>query len=494
MKMNSVIIYPVLFTLIFPACRKNPAEPTATNVVRITDGPHTIVAGETIQLSAEAEMSDGQIVDVTRDGDWSTSPGLAGEIAADGLFRSFSAGDGTETVQFAYRNQTATTEITIARNPTVFTTRPAFLYLNPGQSHQFEGIATYLSPGSPIAFDFLTSEINWSISQGGEFGSISPSGFLRTESTIAAPETVKVVGGFGTVSVFSDVVILPEGHRFEMVAIPAGSFTMGSASGVANEQPEHDVFLAAYEIGKYEINNAQYVSYLNRALRRGDIRVENGQVFPRTGPYMPFFQMSFTNQPGAPEALEYEDGGFQIKMGTNAAFLPVTRLNWFGAASFCDFYGLRLPTEAEWERAARADAGLEYGTADGTISHDLANYFGTGGLDQYEGLANVGSFPPNPLGLFDMAGNVEEYVFDEYASDFYRRSPASNPIGPGSASPTGRLNFITILRGGGAMSAASSCSATRRRAYNNSDPGHDDPTADIAHAGFGFRVARSGQP
>jgi formylglycine-generating enzyme required for sulfatase activity len=120
---------------------------------------------------------------------------------------------------------------------------------------------------------------------------------------------------------------------------------------------------------------------------------------------------------------------------------PMVKVTWDDAAGFCRWSGGRLPSEAEWEYAARGGAeGFKYPWGNDR-SHDQANYWRTGGQDQGTYPAPVGSVPPNAFGLYAMSGNVYEWVADWYSEDFYARSPRADPAGP----PRGRLR---VTRGG----------------------------------------------
>ena len=198
-----------------------------------------------------------------------------------------------------------------------------------------------------------------------------------------------------------------------MRLIPAGAFEMGDHfDGVhdANARPVHIVELDDFYIDAMEVTNAMYAKFLNVV---GKHVGDDGKIW-------------FNLEAGGSELIELVEGQYRPKAGF--ADHPVVQVSWYGAAAYAQWAGKRLPTEAEWEKAARGELeGKKFPWGD-DVTHDDANYAGVEGDDEWEQTAPVGSFPANGYGLHDMAGNVSEWCMDEWDEGFYANSPRHNPI------------------------------------------------------------------
>ena len=227
-----------------------------------------------------------------------------------------------------------------------------------------------------------------------------------------------------------------------LIYIPAGDFTMGSDDGGSDEKPIHTVYLDAYYIDKYEVTVGQFKKFCNA-----------------TGGSMP-------DQPSS-------------KQGDNH---PVVNVTWYDASAYAFWAGKRLPTEAEWEKAARGTDGRKYPWGNewngSYCNHGSDASPWTDASDGYEHTAPVGSFPQgaSPYGVMDMAGNVWEWCQDWYDKEYYQSSPSRNSTGPLSGS-------FRVLRGGCWFSTQLHCRSAYR--YNliplYPPPGRGD---------YGFRCVR----
>ena len=288
--------------------------------------------------------------------------------------------------------------------------------------------------------------------------------------------------------------LLPDPNAFAY--IPAGVFHMGDhlAEGAAYEQPVHTVYLDSYYMGRYEVTNQQYCDYLNSALSQGLIEVNSGIVYVAGGtdPYCDTHTYSNYSQ------IDYAGGVFTVrtKAARDMSNDPMVQVSWIGAVAYCDFYGCRLPTEAQWEYAARGGFNspcYRFPWGDG-ISHSQANfyaddvapvpYYDISPTRQYHPAysddihpytAPVGSFSPNGYGLYDMAGNIWEWCSDWFSETYYQEcfdaGTASNPTGPAATTKH-------VLRGGGWHGDPEYCRVAARV----------KDTPDYRYAGHGFRV------
>lgn len=261
----------------------------------------------------------------------------------------------------------------------------------------------------------------------------------------------------------------PEG----MVFLPGGQFVMGDAFGEhSTAQPLHTVTLSAFFMQRHELSNGEAQSVLQWALAHRHITVTDRGVEPlnaSTNVLLPLGRFA--------QEITYANGTFGVRSGRER--YPLAYITWFGAAALCNYLslreglepcydlalwtcdfqrsGYRLPTEAEWEYAARgAHHGRRFSWGDSDeITHSRANYQSrtnrtydvspTRGLHPDYGSSRpssspVGAFPPNSFGLYDMTGNVWEWVWDWWGG----RYPNGDAFDPTGASP----DRLRIFRGG----------------------------------------------
>lgn len=218
------------------------------------------------------------------------------------------------------------------------------------------------------------------------------------------------------------------------VEVPAGEFVMGAPDGDDDERPVRRVTLDRFLLSAHPVTNAQYAEFVRHTgYHAPDVRDLPSFVAP------------------AAEAAFRELASPYIWRGgdlpKDRGLHPVTLVTHADAVAYCVWLGtrlgraVRLPTEAEWERAARGGIdGRRYPWGD-EIDPSRSNFLPDVGLKRMRGTRPVGTYPPNPFGLHDMAGNVWEWVADWYQPDAYSGGDTANPSGPVSGA-------LRVLRGG----------------------------------------------
>ncbi|MFC1782774.1 SUMF1/EgtB/PvdO family nonheme iron enzyme [Planctomycetota bacterium] len=298
----------------------------------------------------------------------------------------------------------------------------------------------------------------------------------------------------------------------ELSFIPGGEFEMGDHFDVGNEceRPVHNVIVNTFMMGRFELTNQQYCNFLNDT----DTKVESGIVYALTDSGNSFPYCNYNNTAQHTYSRIIWDGSiFTIETGKEDH--PMISVSWYGAAAYCNWlseqeglqscynlstwvcdfakYGYRLPTESEWEYAAR---GLEHEPYfmypwGNDIDGSKGNYFSSGDPDEgswppapettpvgyYDGSQTpFGSNMANGFGLYDMFGNIHEWCNDWYDSTYYAASPVNNPTGPVSGD-------YRVLRSGPWNTPENSLG------LRISNRGYRLP--DVRNYGYGFRVVRS---
>jgi len=278
-------------------------------------------------------------------------------------------------------------------------------------------------------------------------------------------------------------VVLPRVQRAAVVdgttqlEVPAGAFRMGSAlfdpQRFGWEKPRHLVDLDAFWIDRTEVANAQFAAFV----------AATGYV---TGPERAGASLVFDPHSGMLESVVGADWRHPVGEGSEPQWPdagPVVHVTWEDARAYCQWASRRLPTEAEWEKAARGSDGRRYPWGGRAPAGDPLNFADRNlkvawadpkADDGYAFTAPVGSYPAgaSPYGALDMAGNVWEWVADWFDDNYYDVSPARDPQGPAAGAER-------VLRGGGWSSQARGVRAAHR----------DRMAPDKASDQIGFRCA-----
>jgi sulfatase modifying factor 1 len=260
-----------------------------------------------------------------------------------------------------------------------------------------------------------------------------------------------------------------------MVFVGAGEFIMGSpeGEGLDNEHPQRTVYLDAFYIGKYEVTNRQFSQFVEATGHTTDAE-KAGWGWAWTGEDWEEVEGADWRHPQGPGS------SIEDKMDH-----PVVQVSWNDANAYCQWAGMRLPTEAEWEKATRGTDGREYPWGNSAPDGSKLNYCDVNCEqawkesnvdDGYADTSPVGHYEAgkSPYGAYDMAGNVWEWVADWYDAEYYGEASDRNPQGPNSGEKR-------VLRGGSWSSYEGDARCVDR--YGGAP--------DVRISYFGFRVAAS---
>ena len=283
---------------------------------------------------------------------------------------------------------------------------------------------------------------------------------VETQS-VAAADPSEVPGPTQIPDIGSTMVAQIDGMT--LLYVPEGEFVMGSGPSDPNarddERPQHSPFLSGYWIDQTEVTNAMFARFLQESGNQS----EGGALW--------------LTEDDPDSRLSQTDGQWQIESGYENH--PVVEVTWFGANAYCQWAGRELPTEAQWEKAARGTDGRLYPWGS-SFGPELANADNTGdncdggACDSFTGSSPVGSFPngASPFGALDMAGNVWELTADYYDANYFNSSPTQNPQGA-------QEGDNRVLKGGSFSSPERVLRGARR--------GEADPSG--SNFNIGFRCA-----
>lgn len=290
-----------------------------------------------------------------------------------------------------------------------------------------------------------------------------------TETPTPTPTATPTSTPTATPDRYPDMIVRDQ-DGMVMMLIPADTFIMGAAENdfisAPDERPRHEVRLSQFYMDKYEVNVEQYAAFLNRlgSYERACDGVDCAWPNELAG-----YTSYLIRQ-------DLGDGTVQYYPLTGYASYPINHVSWYGAKLYCESVGARLPTEAEWEYAARGtdDRVYPWGNIQPEPGGDLAIFQS----ESYENLMPVDALPDgaSPFGIFGMAGSLWEWTADWYKETWYAESNISNPTGP-------ETGFARVIRGG---AWPFNNRADRIRATNRSSL-----SPDFISSAVGFRCVRN---
>ena len=437
---------------------------SAAPVVSFRVTPDSGIAGET-QFSFDASASSHRF-DISVRWDWDDDgkfdTGWSTNLEAAHLYRF---GGGSKTIKLQVKDETGW--VVSASQSVLVYSRP-YPDFNYTQDFADPLKFTFDASGSGDYEDGNNLQFRWDFNADSLWDSEwSPEKTIthKFEDFHETRVIVEAKDSQGLTNTFSSKV----SNRFDnMVFVPAGDFVMGCDTFEIDERPAHEVYVDDFWINKYPVTNLEYADFLNQYLEK----------YPQRGADVArYYDLS------ANDSIIYYDTGV-YKVDPLYENHPVVNVTWYGADAYCRFFDMRLPTEAEWEKAARGMDGRIFPWGDSADS-SRANYWDS--QDPYDNSTTPVGFyngqyyqgfqtrdGKSYFGAYDMAGNVKEWTADWYLRNYYSQAPRVNPPGP-------REGSKKVIRGGGYLFHREQLRVT----YRYSMP--PDKTANFV----GFRCVKS---
>ena len=471
MKIYIHILLALLLLLALSSCKQD--EPTSVtknslpDIVEISADPPQIGKGQTTTLSV-------QVTDINKDElqyEWSCDDG----VYLQGTDRKFAQWQAPQNLG----QYQCSVIVSDGKETTIGTINVDVIDVPILQVSAYELDFSYNLTSAVFTISNVgLVNLDWEITPAKDWISVNPtSGNLNFKGTSEVTVTVdrenliagdytgllavRSNGGERDIAAYLEVAMLSK-----MIHVPAGEFIMGSETGNEDELPVHNVFVEEYWIDQYEVTNAQYATFLTEAKARGEIQSGLSYV-KKDGKYL-IYQIPIArdgHNVGCP--ISYVNQ--QYIVDRHEANTPVRFVTWYGALAFAEFYGKRLPTEAEWEKAARGENANTYPWGNAAPTQWDCNYNENLGY-----LRTVGSYSPlgdGPYGCADMAGNVWEWC-----SSLYKEYPYNKDDGREDLSQAG----YRVLRGGSWDGPIMNIRSALR-SYNETE---------FQHPSFGFRCAK----
>ena len=279
---------------------------------------------------------------------------------------------------------------------------------------------------------------------------------------------------------------LPEG----MVLIPGGTYLMGSTTGMPHETPVHEIVVDPFYLDIHEVTNDEFAAFVEATGF-----VSEAEEWGWSLGFVPDAETT-ESVPGAEWWVKVDKADWRHPLGPDTSIegkgnYPVVQVSWNDAVAYCKWAGKRLPTEAEWEFAARggrSDTIFPWGNKLEVDGRMMANTWNgifpqaDSGADGYASVSPVETYPANGYGLYDVGGNVWEWCEDWFQGDYYHRSPRENPRGPAQG-------IEKVLRGGSWLCEPNYC-----HGYRVSHRNHSGIDTGLNHVGFRCAQDSAAQP